>query len=280
MLYDRPETLDDALAILARGPRTLLAGGTDLYPATDAPALPGPVLDLAGIAALRGIGAEAGGLRIGACTPWAEVRDAALPPACAALRAAAAEVGGRQIQEAGTIGGNLCNASPAADGVPPLLALDAAVELARPAGTRRLPLADFLAGVRRAARRPDEILTAVLIPETALSGRSTFLKLGARRYLVISIAMVAVRLAADDGRVTAAALAVGACGPVATRLPDLERAVLGAPADATLAARITPAAVARALRPIDDIRATADYRAAAAAELLARALERLVAEAA
>ena len=136
-----------------------------------------------------------------------------------------------QIQNAGTIGGNLCNASPAADGVPPLLALDAEVELASAAGTRRLPLAAFLHGPRRTARRPDELLTAVLIPAAATEGRSAFLKLGARRYLVISIAMVAARLATADGRVTAAALAVGACGPVATRLPAVEAALVGHPPD-------------------------------------------------
>ena len=112
--------------------------------------------------------ATAGGLRIGACTTWSAIRDAALPPAFDALRAAAAEVGGGQIQNAGTIGGNLCNASPAADGVPPLLALDAEVELASAAGTRRLPLAAFLRGPRRTDRRPGEMLTAVLIPAAAL----------------------------------------------------------------------------------------------------------------
>ena len=221
-----------------------------------------------------------GHLRIGACTPWAAIRDAALPPACDALRAAAAEVGGRQIQTAGTIGGNLCNASPAADGVPPLLALDAEVELAAATGRRRLPLAAFLRDVRLTARRPDEILTAVLLPEAALAGRSAFLKLGARAYLVISIAMVAVRLAVADGRVTAAALAVGACGPVATRLPAIEARLIGAPADARLADRIATAEVAAALRPIDDIRATAAYRAEAAAELLRRAVSSLAGAAA
>ena len=102
------------------------------------------MLDITGLGELRGIARGPGGLRIGACTTWAEIRDAALPPAFDALRAAAAEVGGRQIQNAGTIGGNLCNASPAADGVPPLLALDAEVELASAAGApppaaRRLP---------------------------------------------------------------------------------------------------------------------------------------------
>lgn len=275
MLYDRPGRLADAMALLAQGPRTLLAGGTDLYPATRAPLLDGAILDLSGMGELAGIG-RGDGLRIGACTTWSALRDAALPPACDALREAAAEIGGRQIQNAGTVGGNLCNASPAADGVPPLLALDAEVELASPEGRRRLPLAAFLRGPRRADCGPREILTAVLVPEAALAGRSAFAKLGARRHLVISIAMVAVRLVVSDGRVAAAALAVGACGPVATRLAGLEAALAGGPADATLADRVDDGAVAAALAPIDDIRADAGYRAAAAAELVRRTLRRLV----
>jgi CO/xanthine dehydrogenase FAD-binding subunit len=279
MLYDRPGSLPDALAILARAPRTVLAGGTDLYPATTAASLQGPILDITDVAELRGVARTPEGWRIGACTSWAEIRDAALPPAFGALRAAAAEVGGRQIQEAGTIGGNLCNASPAADGVPPLLALDAEVELAAVDGTRRLPLARFLRGPRRTHRRPGELLAAVLIPAAAAAGRSAFLKLGARRYLVISIAMVAARLVVAEGRVAGAALAVGACGPVATRLPGLEASLTGASADPALAERATDAAVAAALRPIDDVRAPAAYRREAAAELLRRALARLVAPA-
>jgi CO/xanthine dehydrogenase FAD-binding subunit len=279
MLYDRPDTLPEALAILAREPRVVLAGGTDLYPATTAPVLPGAILDITGLGELSGITRVPGHVRIGACTTWAAIRDAALPPAFDALRAAAAEVGGQQIQNAGTIGGNLCNASPAADGVPPLLALDAEVELAAAAGRRRLPLAAFLRDARRTALGPSEILTAVLVPDAATEGRSAFLKLGARRYLVISIAMVAVRLAVADGRVRAAALAVGACGPVAARLPALEARLLGAPAGLALADLVDPAAVAAALRPIDDVRASAGYRATAAAELLRRALRTLVGQA-
>ena len=269
MFYDRPDSLSEALAILAREPRTVLAGGTDLYPATTAPALSGNVLDISGLGELAGIARTPDGLRIGACTPWAEIRDAALPPALDALRAAAAEVGGCQIQNAGTIGGNLCNASPAADGVPPLLALDAEVELASADARRRLPLARFLRDARRTDRRPGEILTAILVPASALHGRSAFLKLGARRYLVISIAMVAVRLDLAEGRVAAAAVAVGACGPVATRLPALEARLLGAPSDPSLADRVDAATVAAALRPISDVRADAAYRAEAAAELRA-----------
>jgi CO/xanthine dehydrogenase FAD-binding subunit len=266
MVYDRPETLGDALAILARGPRSILAGGTDLYPATTAPELAGPVLDITGVPGLAGITRCEAHLRIGACTPWSAVRDAALPPACDALRAAAAEIGGVQIQNAGTVGGNLCNASPAADGVPPLLALDAEVELAG-AATRRLPLSDFLRGARATARRPEEILTAIHIPEAALAGRSAFLKLGARAYLVISIAMVAVRLVIEEGRVTRAAVAVGACSPAAVRLPALEARLVGGSGDVA----IGPADLAP-LRPIDDVRASAGYRLEAAAELLRRAI--------
>ncbi len=280
MFYDRPDTLPEALAILAREPRTVLAGGTDLYPATTAPALAGAVLDITGLGELAGIVRTRDGLRIGACTTWAEIRDAGLPPALDALRAAAAEVGGRQIQNAGTIGGNLCNASPAADGVPPLLALDAEVELASAEARRRLPLARFLSDARRTERRPDEILIAILIPDSALRGRSAFLKLGARRYLVISIAMVAVRLDLAESQVAAAAIAVGACGPVATRLPAVEARLLGAPADPALAGRVDTATVAAALQPISDVRAEAGYRAEAAAELVRRAISGLVGRAA
>ncbi len=273
MNHLRPEpagaALDAALAALAATPATVLAGGTDLYPATSARALRGPVLDIASLAALRGIAREGGGWRIGAATTWAEIASADLPPAFDALRQAARLVGGVQIQNAGTIGGNLCTASPAADGVPPLLALDAAVELRAASGTRRLALADFLTGPRRTARRPDEVLTAVLIPP--VEGRSAFVKLGARAHLVISIAMVAARLVLRDGRVAQAALAVGACSPTARRLPAVEAALTGA-APAAAPGLIEDAAVAAALTPIDDQRATAAYRARAAAELLRRAV--------
>jgi len=266
--YSRPKTLSEVFPALARGAR-VLAGGTDLYPGQGA-RLAGPVVDITAVTGLSGITRE-GGLRIGACTRWTDVAEADLPPACASLQQAARKVGGRQIQNAGTIGGNLCNASPAADGVPPLLALEALVELASAEGRRLLPLAGFLLGPRRVDLRPGEVLAAVLVPDAALAGRSAFEKLGARAHLVISIAMAAVRLEVQGNRVTAAAVAVGACGPVATRLPAVEAALLGPVAGLEDRAR---AADFTALRPIDDIRATAGYRRAAAAELVARAAGR------
>lgn len=272
MGYERPETLDAALAALAEGGRTVLAGGTDLYPATDRPGLKGAVLDVTGIAGLGGIARGPEGVRIGALARWSEIAAAAdLPPAFDALRAAAREVGSVQIQNAGTIGGNLCNASPAADGVPPLLALDAEVELASVRGVRRLPLGAFLTGVRRTARAADELVTAVHVPAAAVAGRSAFLKLGARRYLVISIAMVAARLVVAEGRIAAAALAVGSCSPVAARLPSVEAALVGLPAERAAAA-VGDGAAAAHISPIDDVRGDAAYRLRAAAELVRRAV--------
>lgn len=268
--YARPTTLPEALTLMSAGQLLPLAGGTDIYPLAG-PEIDRDVIDLTAIAGLSGIARAGGALRIGGATTWAAITAASLPPALAALQEAAVEVGGRQIQNVGTIGGNLCNASPAADGVPPLLAVDAAVELQAPGGTRRLPLADFITGPRQTLRRPDELLVAVIVPEAALAGRSRFLKLGARAHLVISIAMVAVRLVVTGGRITTAHVAVGACSAVARRLPAVEAALEGAPVQ-DAAARVTRTDVAAALAPLDDIRATADYRLDAAVELVRRAI--------
>lgn len=267
--YARPDTLNDAVALLAQAPAVILAGGTDLYPGA-ASRLPGPVIDLTAIAGLRGI-RVGDGIRIGAATSWTAIAEAALPPALRALQQAARQIGGRQIQNAGTIGGNLCNASPAADGIPPLLAVGAVVEVASAKGLRTLPLADFVTGPRRTALAADEVLSAIIVPADGLSGASAFLKLGARTHLVISIAMVAARVKLVDGRLAEVAVAVGACSAMAVRLPAVERALTGARPD-DIAALVRPGDVAAALSPIDDIRATSGYRLKAATELVTRAL--------
>ena len=285
--YVRPATLPDALQHIAAGGCRILAGGTDLYPQAGL-RLKGAVLDLGAIADLQGITPSAdgntdasanadGGLRIGACTTWTEIARAALPPALHGLQQAARQVGGRQVQNAGTIGGNLCNASPAADGVAPLLVLDAQVELASRLGLRRIPLSDFLIGPRRTALRPDELLVAIHIPAAALSGQSAFVKLGARAYLVISIAMVAVRVDLQDGRLAKVALAVGACAATARRLPAQEAVLQGLPPAQALAA-VEDALIGSDLAPIDDIRASASYRSHAAAELVRRGLRDVLAQ--
>lgn len=271
--YARPQTLTEAVHLMAITPRRLLAGGTDIYPSAGQQ-IDGDVLDLTAIPDLVGVHVS-DGLRIGACTTWTALADAPFPPALRALQQAARQVGGRQIQNSGTVGGNLCNASPAADGIPPLLALDALVELVSPTGTRQMSLHEFLIGPRQTQRQPDELLSAIILPESSLVGRSAFVKLGARAYLVISIAMVAARIAVEHGRITAAAIAVGACSGVARRLPLAEAALLGA-AIAETATCLPDHVIAAALSPIDDVRATADYRLTAAAELVRRAVAEAV----
>jgi CO/xanthine dehydrogenase FAD-binding subunit len=270
--YVAPTSLAEALDLMATGDLVALAGGTDFYPAQVDRPLDQPVLDITGIGDIRGIAVGDDVVRIGALTTWSEIAAADLPAGCRALQQAAVEVGGRQIQNVASIGGNLCNASPAADGIPPLLITDASVELASATGTRRVPLDEFLVGYRQTLIRRDEILTAVLIPTENTVGRSSFLKLGSRRYLVISIAMVAASVQlAPDGTIEVARVAVGACSPVAQRLVSLEadlRGVDGAAADQVVAAHHFDT-----LAPIDDPRAPASYRMEAAKTLVARAVD-------
>jgi CO/xanthine dehydrogenase FAD-binding subunit len=147
--YVRAHSLEEALEHLARGPARILAGGTDVYPALVDRPLREPILDLTGVAALRGISRQADGFRIGALTTWSDVIRADLPAWFDGLKLAAREVGGVQIQNAGTVAGNICNASPAADGTVALLALDADVEVQGVRGIRRMGLADFVLGPRR-----------------------------------------------------------------------------------------------------------------------------------
>jgi CO/xanthine dehydrogenase FAD-binding subunit len=270
MEFARPTSIDEAVALLAAGEWDVLSGGTDYFPGLRDEPPAAPILDISAISDLRGIERTADGWRIGALATWSDIIRADLPPAFDGLKAASREVGSVQVQNRATLAGNLCNASPAADGVPPLLTLDAQVELASPDGRRRLPLDAFILGNRKTALAADEFVTGILVPERTSRGASAFLKLGARKYLVISIAMVAVRLVIEDGRITGAAIAVGSCSEVAKRLTGLETQVIGhLPADA--AALITADAVAD-LSPISDVRAPAAYRAQAAVEILRRAI--------
>ena len=269
--YSRPSRLNDALALLAGGGRDVLAGGTDVYPGAGVQ-LRRAVVDVTGIAEMQGITQGIGGLRIGGAVTWAEIAAAPLPAALAGLQRAAGLVGGWQVQNVGTVAGNLGNASPAADGVPALLTLDAVVELASAAGRREVTLAEFILGPRRTVRRPDELIVALHIPQSALDGKGVFHKLGARAHLVISIASVAVRCVTKKRIVTEIAIATGACSPVPCRLPLLEVALRDVPV-ADLAGQIRVEDIAASLSPIDDIRAPAGYRLEAVTELLRRAVQ-------
>jgi CO/xanthine dehydrogenase FAD-binding subunit len=278
----RPDRLTDALGALA-DPRpsgaawTIVAGATDHYPARVGWPAREDVLDISAINRLRGIQAVPGGWQIGALATWSELAEADLPPLFDGLRAAALTIGGRQIQARATVVGNVCNASPAADGMPNLVALDAQVELSSRSGARIVPIGMFVVGNRRTVRRPDELVTGIFVPEPLPNTtiRSAFEKLGSRAYLVISIAMVAAIAEIDAAaRIARVRIAVGACSEVAQRLRALESALAGAPAAATAAAiadAVRPEHVAP-LRPIDDVRGSAAYRREAALELVRRAL--------
>lgn len=275
-LYLKPKTLDEAVSLLGSSGGQILAGGTDFYPVLGDRLPSSRVIDISALGEIRGISTESEHVRIGGLTTWSEVIRAPLPRGFDALKAAAREVGSLQIQNRATVAGNLCNASPAADGVPPLLALDAEVELASAAGRRRVPLAQFLAGNRKTLRRADEILSAVLVPRRMEQAASAFLKLGARRYLVISISMVASVLEADAaGRVAEVHVAVGSCSVTAQRLHKLENDLVGLPAKPGIGASVR-AEHLKSLSPIDDLRATADYRRDASLTLVQRALEACV----
>jgi len=233
------------------------------------------VLDISRIVSLRGIEEQESAWRIGATTTWSEIADTPLPAIFDGLKRAAREVGGRQIQNTGTIAGNICNASPAADGVPPLLTLNADVELTSIEKSRSVPLGDFITGNRETVRGTNELVTAIIVPKPAGDCTSTFLKLGARRYLVISIAMVAAVLEADgDNRIASARIAVGACSAVGQRLPELEAALAGREIEPGLAEVPTERHLSP-LSPIDDVRATGNYRNDAALTLVRRALAEL-----
>jgi CO/xanthine dehydrogenase FAD-binding subunit len=275
-VYSRPKTLDAALQVLAQDGVQILSGGTDFFPALGDRPAPDRVVDISGLTEIKGIAVEADHIRIGGLTTWSELVGTSLPRCFDGLKSAAREIGGIQIQNRGTVAGNLCNASPAADSVPPLLALDAEVELVSALGTRRVSLADFIVGNRRTVRRPDEILANVIVPRTLDDAASTFLKLGARRYLVISIVMVAAVVKSDNaGRVAEARVAVGSCSAAARRLTSLERALAGVPARAGLGAVALAEHLTR-LSPINDVRATASYRSEAALTLVGRALDACV----
>jgi CO/xanthine dehydrogenase FAD-binding subunit len=269
--YIKPRTLDEAMALLAAGEAQILSGGTDFYPALGDRVVRGPVVDVSGLGELRGVSTDADYFHIGGLTTWSEIIRTPLPRCFDALKSAAREVGGVQIQNRGTVAGNLCNASPAADGVPPLLALDAEVELVSNVGVRRLPLADFIVGNRKTQRKADELLATVLVPRALENAASTFVKLGARRYLVISISMVAVVVLVSDRRILEARVAVGSCSAMARRLRALESDLVGAIVRDGLGEVVGPEHLAP-LSPIDDVRATSEYRMDASLRLVQRAL--------
>jgi CO/xanthine dehydrogenase FAD-binding subunit len=273
--YWRPEALSEGLRVLQNHAGVhVVAGGTDWYAARVGRPVDLPMLDISAIAALQQIDMDRESIRLGAGVSWARLQASDLTEELACLAQAARDVGGWQVQHRGTLGGNLCNASPAADGVPPLLVLEAEVELHSARGTRRMPLGDFLLGPRHTALAADELLHSVVMRRQPTT-RTVFRKLGSRRYLVISFVMAAVAIQWDQqSRIAALRIAVGACSPVAQRMTALEKRLIGCPAGQLVTqierAWTDPASMS-GLSPIDDVRASAAYRLAAAKVLISQA---------
>lgn len=259
---------------LTIGPPTILAGATDYYPQRGNQASVEHILDLSRVHELRSIDRNGDDWRIGALTTWSDITASqVLPPAFRGLQQAAGQIGSVQIQNVGTVIGNICNASPAADGVPPLLTLGAKVELRSLRQTRLVPLNEFVLGNRQTARRADELVSAVLIPDTPVGTIGSFEKLGTRAYLAISIVMVAALADIDEaGVIRSARIAVGACSEVAQRLPDLEQDLVGVGLTQLGSGFTIEVHHLAPLSPIDDVRASAAYRTTVTPRLIARAL--------
>ncbi|MDG1936573.1 MAG: xanthine dehydrogenase family protein subunit M [Paracoccaceae bacterium] len=273
--YFSPTYLDEALELMASRSLDLVAGGTDFFPARGRAPVTRDILDITRLEGLRGIQfSDDGVVQIGAATTWSDIAKADLPSAFVALQQAANEVGSIQIQNSGTIAGNLCNASPAADGIPPLLTLDAEIEVAGPLGVRRQALCDFLTGVRQTTMTSAELVIALHIKMPPTHTTSAFEKLGARKYMVISIAMTAVIIGLDEtGHINYARIAVGACSPVAQRLLSLEADIIGQKIS-DISVHLSHLAP---LSPISDVRASNEFRSEVVKEQIYRALYKAIA---
>jgi carbon-monoxide dehydrogenase small subunit/xanthine dehydrogenase small subunit len=271
----RPRSLEEALEVLAQrhGEVRPLAGGTDLLVrAKDGAVRRDAFFDLTGVAELRGIRERDGHLWIGAATTHAELMESPLVARHApALPAACAVIGGPQIRNRGTIGGNLANASPAADTVPPLYAADAVVEIVSVSDRREVAIADLALGPGRTVLAPDELIVGIRVPRRT-GVRGTFLRLGQRQAQAISKVSVAVALTFQDGKPDWVRVAFGAVAPTVIRGLETERALLAGGQEALRSAR---EAAKAEVRPIDDLRSTAAYRREMAGVLLERAVRRL-----
>ncbi len=265
--YLAPTQLEPALVALTQpGGATVLAGGTDLAPQTEAGvrAYRAALLNIRRIEGLAGITDTGNEIRIGATTTITEVRRSPVLAEIAPVLVAAAEhFASDQIRNAGTVGGNLCNASPASDMSPPLLVLDAAVDLCcwrdEAVQTRRVPLADFFLAPGKTVRRPEELLTAVVFARPAAGFVARFRKAGPRPALEISTVSVALGARLQAGVLHDVRVAMGSVAPTPLRARHVERALEGRKLDAATIAAAVEAAGEDA-RPIDDVRASAWYR--------------------
>jgi len=259
----KPHNLDDALATVAGGDTTAIAGGTDLLVKMKKKMLsPDKIVDLTGIRELKEIREEGENIVLGALVTHGQVVSSKLVNSCLPLLVQGCRtVGSPQIRNTGTLGGNIVNASPAADSLPPLIALGASIVLSSVNGQREMKIEDFIRSPGKTQIRPDEILTKIIVKKMNPGEKCSYRKLGQRKALAISIASVAVRFEFDSHskRCSNPAIVFGAVAPVLRRASALEDELSQRPIDHNVLKEIAEKAK-EYCKPISDIRASSEYR--------------------
>jgi xanthine dehydrogenase small subunit len=274
-----PTTLTEVYALLTERGRSIrvVAGGTDLMVLMNAHQLDdAEFLDLWRVNEMRGITDEGDALRIGALSTYTQLIESAMIQLhVPALVAASRTIGAIQIQNRGTIGGNVVNASPAGDSLPVLAAYDAEVEIGSGRGTRRVPFNRFYAGYRRTVLDPDELVLAVRIQKMKKGERDFFWKVGTRRAQAISKTVMAAKAQIANGRIGSISIGVGSVAPTVIRVPQTERLLAGAALTSDLVERARRL-IAQEVAPITDLRSTEHYRRTVTGNVLARFLRQIL----
>ena len=279
--YHKPVSIEEACSLLAQfgEEARILAGGTDLILQLKKQAVnPKHVINIKGLKELNFIRQEEEGFVLGALASLADiVEHPSLQKTFPCLVDSARSIGSTQVRNVATLGGNLCNASPAADMAPGLLVLDASVKIAGPRGSRCLPLEEFFLGPGRVDLRAGEILTEIRVPVPPKGTRMIFFKQGPRKAMDISVVAVAVAGTWDEekGRCDRARVALGAVAPIPVRVRQAEGLVEGKRKDEISPSKVAEA-VCQAIRPISDVRASAEYRVQVAGALTERAIRHVI----
>jgi aerobic carbon-monoxide dehydrogenase medium subunit len=277
MRFESPATVKDAVALLAKekGKAFILAGGTDLLVKMKAGMLePDLVVDIKRIKGMADIKKTASGFVIGAGTPCVAItEDKALMKAWPGVVEAASLIGSKQVQGRSTMSGNLCNASPAADSVPALVAAGAKVNIAGPKGKRKVAVEDVPAGVGRTILKKGEFIESIVLPAKKPKSGDAYLRFIPRTEMDIAVVSCGINLTIDSkGVITAARVALGAVAPTVLLVKDAAKAIIGSTLDAAAMDRLAVAASA-ACKPIDDKRGTIEFRTEVAGVLAKRAAE-------
>ncbi len=281
LIYHRPTTIEEALSLLNQGPEDAapFAGGTDLMPrwSTDLSARPSAILDLKHIAELRGVTRDDGEIRVGACTLMTEIEsDRLIRSSAPVLAEAAGRIACHQIRNRATIGGNLCNASPAADTAIPLILLDAVIEIASGtagnAAMRGVPITDFFRGPGSTVLETGEIVTHIRFKPMPEGSFASWNKFGTRPSMEIAVASVGLLIRVESGTVTHARVGYGSVAPTPLRGCKAEAALLGNRLTEEVIGKCE-AAAREEVSPISDVRAGGSYRRDVVAVMLRRMLE-------